>query len=662
MTDLTGKIVAVLQDGAPMLALVTTHGNTKLQLVDARGRQHKSHTRYLLTAFSRTASIANVQEVIEPLYRQIAERRREVDTAFLWECLAETPDDYEIDQLAEIFFDESEPDQQVALFEELRADNMRFKIKGQTIQVRDRQVVEEQLLARQRQEEKEAWERQAMAWLQTLMGADEAMGVPDEMEPLVHLIEDFLLRRQDNEAVKWLEELDNDTPPRELAFELLVLLDRIPDDADPLLVIAGIDPSFSAEVKAAAKALQPFQPGPDREDFTHLEPFSVDDEDTREIDDALTVEELEDGNFRVGIHIADVAHFVTKDDALDREAVRRCATVYLPTGAVTMFPDRVACDLASLNQGELRPCMTCLATFSPAGELLETRFTRGTVRVAHRLTYDEADAHLSDPDSSVGWQLTSLVPITDALREQRHQAGAITIVKPEVKVFVDSIDDDIEIKTIDPQSPSRQIIAELMILSNSQAGEFAVRHDLPVIFRGQPAPSEKIVPPTTYDPVLTNQLFRQLRRSRTSTHPQRHSGLGLDAYTQSTSPLRRFTDLITQRQIASHLAGEEAPYDDTELLSIIGIAGDVEQDNRGIERQATRFYVMSYLDMHCRDTPLGATVLNTIPGGALVELDDYLVRGRLNTNSPPSAGTHLNVVLLNVDARRGRMSLRASRG
>src|SRR5262249_33855555 len=137
-----------------------------------------------------------------------------------------------------------------------------------------------------------------------------------------------------------------------------------------------------------------------RVDYQDVFTFSIDDEDTREVDDALSVQRRE-GDILVGIHIADVSAFVQKNDLLDAEAARRSSTIYLPAVSVRMFPDRLATNLASLNSGMARPAYTVEVRFDEQGTRLGYRIVLSTVNIQKRLSYEEADAALESGNESL---------------------------------------------------------------------------------------------------------------------------------------------------------------------------------------------------------------------------------------------------------------------
>src|SRR5215470_12638902 len=195
--------------------------------------------------------------------------------------------------------------------------------------------------------------------------------------------------------------------------------------------MAGIETQFSPQFIEAAEHLRPYAHDIARLDYRSAFTFTIDDEDTREVDDALSVSH-EGGEIIVGIHIADVSVFVQKADLLDVEAARRSSTIYLPSTTVRMFPERLSTDLASLNSGSPRPAYTVEVRFDEQGHRLGYRIALTTVNVEKRFSYDESDRAFDAGNTS----LQTLHRIARQLHDERAARGAITFRRPELKIRI----------------------------------------------------------------------------------------------------------------------------------------------------------------------------------------------------------------------------------
>jgi exoribonuclease-2 len=381
-------------------------------------------------------------------------------------------------------------------------------------------------------------------------------------------------------------------------------------------------------------------------DYRGTPAFTIDDDDTLEVDDAITVRS-EGNKLVVGIHIADVSCFVAKGDTLDLEAAARSSTIYLPANTVRMFPDRLSTDLASLRRGEDRPAFTVEVEFDEQFNRVGHRLVLSTIHIDRRLSYDEADRLICDPqDNPI---LRTLHGIALRLQQERTANGAITLRRAEIQVHVD--DSGIHVGKLDPNSPSRLLVTELMVLCNRLAADFASLHNLPVVYRTQEPRDASITLPTgNLDPLSFEKLRKSFKRSRLSLTPGPHSGLGVSAYTQASSPIRRFADLVTQRQFAAFLKTEALPYSRDELTGILTGAETSEQEIRGIEDRSTNYWLLEYLSREKMGQPMNGFVLDR---KGTIELEDFYLRGKLQTPGGEEPGSVLSVTIDTIQPAKG---------
>jgi exoribonuclease-2 len=423
-----------------------------------------------------------------------------------------------------------------------------------------------------------------------------------------------------------------DVDPAEAAFEILERLGarpRVPRFA----FIAGLKDEFS---DAAMKEASEVVPGP-RAISDGGYAVTVDDDDTIEVDDALSCEALADGGIRVRVHIALVADFVVKGGAMDREAAARATTVYLPEATIRMLPDPISCNAASLIAGEDRPVMTTDVRLSADGELVEASIYPACIPIIRRLDYDQVDRILESENSTdeTAATISRLHAAALKLRQRRRTSGAVLVQRREAKVRVRG--DEVEITVIDNASPGRTLVAEFMVLSNFVAARYAAANRIPIIYRVQPQ--------------LGGDLASQ--RPRLSLHPEYHAGIGLDFYAQLSSPIRRYADLVLQRQLLGALASgnNESPiYTVDELLTVLAGAENAEASGRELERRAKRYWILRYLERHAVDGPILAFVARE---GQSAELADFTVRGTLHGAPTLPNQMPIMVQVTRVDPLRG---------
>jgi exoribonuclease-2 len=223
------------------------------------------------------------------------------------------------------------------------------------------------------------------------------------------------------------------------------------------------------------------------------------------------------------------------------------------------------------------------------------------------------------------------------LRDRRREAGAIMVHRKEPKIRVTN--SEIDVRIIDNASPSRQLVAEFMVLSNYCAARFAADHAIPLIYRSQPSAFADAGQP----------------RARLSLYPEYHTGVGLDCYAQLSSPIRRYMDLTLQRQLLSAISTPRSTvYEPNELLMLLAAAENAETEGRELERRAKRYWLLRYFQQHVGSRPLEATVQR---GGISAELDVYGIRGTLRGAPNLATHTRIRVRLARVNPLRGFLAL-----
>ncbi|AFZ67149.1 ribonuclease catalytic domain-containing protein [Deinococcus peraridilitoris] len=331
----------------------------------------------------------------------------------------------------------------------------------------------------------------------------------------------------------------------------------------------------------------PSLPGEERLDLSHLSALAIDDEGSSDPDDALSLERLvlENGEagWRLWVHVADAAALVAPDGEIDREARKRGATLYLPETTVPMLPEPITGQLG-LGLADTSPALSIAvqlsAAFEPQGA--EVHLTR--IRVT-RLTYAEAQRAL---DAGQPGPLQELAALAVTARTRREAAGAVMLELPEVRVRVR--DGEVIITPLPPLQ-SRAVVQEAMMLAGESVATWAQQRDLPLPFAAQDPPLARVE-----GEQLAQQWARRKSLSRTRFSPRagRHAGLGLQAYAQATSPLRRYLDLVVHQQLRAALRGER-PLTGAEIAARIAEADLAAGAVRAAERAANRHWTLVYL-------------------------------------------------------------------
>jgi exoribonuclease-2 len=521
-----------------------------------------------------------------------------------WELLQEAEESTDPASLAMLLFSDQNPPLCYAAYRLLSEDKIYFKKKGDRFEPRPASQVEDLLLQIQRETQRQQeWDSFVDKAKRALTGEDITWDKQDRprleiIERLALLGEESSQRTQATEILSVLER----PATAEGAFDTLVAMGLWHPHENLALRRSQIPRSFSEEILAMAlQRLQSPPPDPDenRLDLTHLKVYTVDDASTQEIDDGLSVETLEDGRDRIWIHIADPTRWLIPGDDLDLEARRRCTTVYLPTGMIPMFPAELATQAMSLIQGKTCCALSFGVCLSESGEIEDYTICPSLIKPTYRLTYEDVDEML-ELGIKAEPELHRLAHWSQTRVHWRSGQGAISINMPESSIKVVADDDDIIIEVFD-DSPARQMVAEMMILAGEVAARYGQQHELAIPFRSQPQPElppdeELLLLPTGW--VRDSAIRRCMTRSEVSITPSRHATLGLDSYSQVTSPIRRYTDLLAHFQLKAHLRGEPLPFSSSEVTELAQGASSGSYEATLVERQTKRYWALEYLRRH----------------------------------------------------------------
>ena len=560
----TGRIVEYIDQQKIITAVVTELKNQRLRLLTETNREvnlsanRLSHlgTRKLELGMSRDQLIKSLKDRSETR-KALVEK---IDILELWDTLKEEDDWIDLETLAGLCFqDGSEDDAQSAVIRAMFADRLYFKFSADKFFPHSEAQVEKLKKQIEEEERKKRIIDGGGSWVKKA-ATDKKPKVTDEMRPVVEILKEFYIHGDDAPqratAKKILAKAGMD--PGDALFALMVNLGEWDKNENIELVRLGIETEFEKEALAAAACLKEkeadFPCQENRRDLTHLDILTIDGAGTMDFDDALSIEKKGD-DLLVGVHIMDVAHYVKRGSELDLSAMGRASSIYLPDARFAMLPPDLSEGICSLIGGELRPAISVLMTISDYSKVTDFEVVATTIKVTRQLTYDQANAMIGEDEA-----LTHLDRIARRFKDQRMANGAISINIPEMNIRV-SEKGEPEISRIDRESASRNLVAEFMIKANTIMADFLTENGVPAIFRGQPDPKNRLY--KDEGTLFLNLMQRRhLNRAVIGTTPEKHSGLGVDRYLTATSPIRKYSDLATQRQIKSLLGMEEADSED----------------------------------------------------------------------------------------------------
>lgn len=601
-----GTLVEFKHQGQPRLGVVDRpEGKKNWVVIDDRGQSHTLHPREIAyevvgeryTPADISAFLNEAEGYIDPSSLEVA-----------WEFLTESEESADPASLAALLFSDQSPPLCYAAHRLLSEDKIYFKQKGDRYEPRPAAQVNEikHQMERETQRQQE-WESFMAKARQGLAGETVTWDKTDR--PRIDVLERFALlgeeSSQRNQAVDLLNAMGG-APTAAGAFDTLVAWGLWQLHENLALRRSQIPSQFSEDVltmvQQRLQAPPPDLDDPQRLDLTHLKVYTVDDASTQEIDDGLSLETLDDGTHRLWIHIADPTRWVVPGDELDLEARRRCTTVYLPTGIIPMFPAELATGPMSLVQGKICCALSFGIVLGEAGDVQDYTIATSQIKPTYRLTYEDVD-ELLELGITAEPELHDLARWSQVRGRWRVTQGAITINMPESVIKVQESEDDIVIEVLE-DSPARQMVAEMMILAGEVAARYGQTHDLAIPFRSQPQPElpseeELIQLPTGW--VRDSAIRRCMTRSEVGTTPSRHATLGLESYSQVTSPIRRYLDLLVHFQLKAHLRGDPLPFSSHEITELAQGASVAAYEATLVERQTKRYWALEYLRRHQKE-------------------------------------------------------------
>jgi exoribonuclease-2 len=621
-----GDVVEFFEEKRIFCAVVLDFKGERLQVLSQSSRELTLAPKRVLHAGPRlTIAELSRQDLLNSL-EDTARRREalkaEIDLEALWELLAAENQAVTMAELAELWFDRTGPDYEAATDRRLREDRFLFKLKEGRVIPNTPEVVEALREQHVREMARRAEQEEIGAWLKTV-----AEGQPTAAGPWKEKVVDLLRRMavQGAEAPDYAEGktfLDKARlSPAEAPFRLLVRLGVFQEDEDLDLHRLEVPVDFSdaatAQARELAQKARPDLYAAQRRDLTNLEIITIDGERTRDFDDALSLEAVDDG-WRLGIHIADVSAQVWLRTPLDLEAQARGTSIYLPERRLPMLPEDLSEDTISLLEDKKRQALSFLVTLSPDAEVKDWEIVPSLIKVRRRLTYHEVDSML--PQNQ---ELATLSHLSRRLKERRLAAGGYELKLPEVWVTF-TPQGETQVVVEDQETPSRQLVAEAMVLANSLAAQFLADHGIAALYRGQPEPREPIKAYADKSLLELWQDRRRLSRVVMDLSPSPHWGLGLPCYTFATSPIRRYLDLVIHRQLLAAVSGQALIYEPGELEQILTIIDPAMRRAGQLKTRRLRYWLLKHLSSRVGQR-LEALVLESLPHRYRLMLPDILL-------------------------------------
>lgn len=406
----------------------------------------------------------------------------------------------------------------------------------------------------------------------------------------------------------------------------------------------------------------------DRDDLTRETIITIDPIDARDFDDAISLVQIENGHWRLGVHIADVSHFVQPGTPLDREAYKRATSVYLPDRVLPMLPEVISNALASLQPDRVRYTKSCTIEFTEDGAFVAADLSRAAIKSCRRFAYEEVDEFLADPEAwrekltpAVHALLGRMRDLSRILRARRRKRGALELSMPEVKVDLGK-DGEVVGAHVVTNTESHQIIEEFMLSANEAVAEHLKANKLHFLRRAHMAPDprkskalsefvkdlgletdsledrfelQKLLERVRELPecrAVNYAVLRSLQRAVYSPEDEGHFALASECYCHFTSPIRRYPDLTIHRLVDA-LIQKEKPENRFDELVVVGQhCSDRERRAEEAERELTKVKLLTYLSTRIGEE-MEAVVTGVEEYGLFVQGIKLPAEGLLHVNS-----------------------------
>lgn len=639
-----GKLIEYLDNGKFVCALVMESQPKRLRLINQNGREVNLPTSRVIHCSNQTHPTDTGRDTLTKQLRDTSERRcalmKEIHLQEIWELTVEdSAHSFTPAFLAELSFGEEANDDSISAF--LRCifeDKLFFKYREGLVLVNPPEKVEQLQLQTTKEAQREQLTQEGVAFILGILSTNSP---PEEHGSIgaetLKIVGDFYL-------------FGSESAEAELAQKILKTAGlHKPHDPYHLLVKSGIwsanenipllrhqlPVNFSLVARQQAELI--LQRGqdelfndPGRTNLTHLLPITIDGPTTLDFDDALTVEE-QDGNYLIGIHISDVAHYVRPGDPLFLEAMRRATSIYFPEGQVPMLPRHLSQGICSLIQDETRATLSFMVLLSPEAEVLKVRIFPSIIKVKRRLTYEEVDRMLAtDPE------IRRLDMLRRKLRARRLENGALLLPFPDVNLFIDH-QGKVHVNLSKSDTPARTIVSEMMILANSEAAKYVADRMVPGLFRSQPTLQRRLVFGED-DDLFQNTLQRKnIPRGELSTTAKSHSGLGVSHYTTVTSPIRRLLDLVMQHQLNSIIRRQNPCFTEEMCKDFTSVLARTLTTAQIVRQQRQRYWLLKYLADR-QGQYIDALVIQVGPKRINLLLTDIM----MDIDLPPAGGKNVS--------------------
>lgn len=424
---------------------------------------------------------------------------------------------------------------------------------------------------------------------------------------------------------------------------------------------------FPKNVESAAEKIPVEVPKEEikkRRDVRGVTTFTIDPDDAKDFDDAISVEYLKNGNYEIGVHIADVSHYVEEDGILDDEAVNRATSVYLVDRTIPMLPEKLSNGLCSLRPKEEKLTFSAMFEITPKAEIKNQWFGRTVTYSDRRFTYEEAQERIESGEGDFHEEINLLNGLAHQLKDKRFKKGAIGFETVEVKFKLDETGKPIGLFPKE-RKDAHKLVEEFMLLANKKVAEFVFnkhKGDDTFVYRTHDDPNpEKLETFSKFaakfghrmnpgkdvadnlntlmedihgkpeQNVLESLAIRTMSKAVYTTEPKGHFGLAFPHYTHFTSPIRRYPDVMVHRLLQHYLDGGKSPKVDP-YNELCRHSSEREKRAADAERASIKFKQVEFMQM-AEKRPFAGIISGVTEWGIFVEITETKCEGMIRTSS-----------------------------
>ncbi len=631
-----------------------------VRLLLKNGKEINIKDRKLFSVTSKAlANIADIESSKALLVEKDEIREKlseEIDLAELRELLLEEERFYEAEEIAAFLYGEEDYDEIAALLRALLKDNLYFKTKDFTFKPASEEEFKEMSLMLEKQA---AAQKAAEELGEALADLKQNHALSDKLQERLPEMKKYALKTENFNISDKLQSalFRAGLGKPDLLFEALISAGVFPPDANIEKLREGIESEFPEDVLISAdEELTKSRDFSDRKDLRYLSSWAIDCENTRDRDDAFAIVKDED-KYRLYIHLADPAEFALPGSPLDKEACVRATSIYMADETISMFPDTFVTELAGLAEGRDCPAITLVLELSETFELLSFEIFSSLISLFKACSYSEANSLMDETP-----ELKTASFVASALRQKRKESGSSEFPeRPDLEISIKECG-TVELSYSNPDGVAEKMIAEFMIWANHLAAKWISERNLPCRYRIQKANEESSVE-TSQDfsaAALWNFIINS-PKTLFSDKPGLHASIGLDPYTQFTSPLRKYSNLLLHRQVKAYLKDGLPAYEQNEFEHLMTLSGISERRAIQVAKSRETYWILKYLEqqlekdknfvLHGEVVQIGAEVMFYSP-----ELCSF--RKAPKPNFDVSVGDHILVKPRNIDLYEGNVKFK----